>query len=101
MGVAGFLVCFAAAGALIALWLDHRAPRLAPSSLRAIIVHVAVAFVVAQFVAPFLMDGIIDGSSSSVLVAIFAVGLPAVTYSLLAAVWLIKLLAGMARGLPH
>jgi hypothetical protein len=101
VGVAGFLVCFAAASALIALWLDHRAPRLAPSSLRAIFVHVAGAFVVAQFVAPLLMDAMIDGSSSSVLVAIFVVGLPAVTYSFLAALWLIKLLAGMARGLPH
>ncbi len=101
MGAAGFLVCFAVGSAVLALWIDHRAPGLAPSTLRKIFIHLLAAMGVAHIVAPFLMDAVIDGSSWSVLVAVFAIALPAVTYSLLAAVWLIKLLVGMVRGLPH
>ena len=101
MGVGGFFACFVVASGIIALWIDNRAPRLAPASLKGSMIHVVAAVVAGNVVAPFAMDAISGDSPGSVLVAVFAVGLPAVTYSMLAAVWLIKLLTAMARGLPH
>ncbi len=101
MGVVGFLACFALGSGILALWIDNRAPRLAPTSLRGILIHVGASVVVANVVVHVAMERIIDNSPGSVLLAVFALALPATTYSLLAAVWLIKLLAAIARGLPH
>jgi hypothetical protein len=101
VGVAGFLVCFAVGSAIIALWIDARAPWLAPTSFRGFAIHVVAAVVAGNVLAPVAMDAIIGNWPGSLLVAVFAVGLPAVTYSFLAAVWLIKLVTGMARGVPH
>lgn len=91
MSVSVFLVCLAVGAGAIALWLDTRLTRLAPSTLRAVLIHVGVALVVAQLAAPGLTRLITaGGSEANAVIAVFAVGLPALTYCFLASIWLIK-----------
>lgn len=102
MSVGVFIVAFALGSALLALWIDQRFPRLAPQTLRAALLHVGASVVVAQLVVPAGM-GALDTATSAVarLSGLFGIGLPALTYSFLAAVWIMKVLHRTLRGLPH
>lgn len=92
-----FAVCFLVGAAVVAVWLDVRFPRLAPGSLKATLVHVGVTIVAAQIVLPFSFHAL-QGSRMLTLVALFGVAFPILTYSLLVAVWVLKLVANAARG---
>ncbi len=102
MSVGVFLVAFALGSGALALWIDQRLPRLAPGTLRAAFIHVGASIVVAQLVVPAGMGTLGSARSGVVfLTAVFAIGLPALTYSFLAAVWIMKVLHRTLRGLPH
>jgi hypothetical protein len=96
-----FLLCYVLGSAALAFWVAQRLPRLAPRSFRAAAVHLAAALVVGAFLAPILR--LVPGQPAlpSVMTALFAVGLPALTYMLLTGMWLLMLVAGgnpLARG---
>jgi hypothetical protein len=84
--------------ALVGLWLVVRFPALAPRAIGGAIVHVALAFGAAYFLAPSLSD-LVQGVSP--MAAFLAVAIPALVYVFAAAAWLLlaiqRLLAGGYR----
>lgn len=92
-----FAVFFLVGAASIALWIDIRFPRLAPKSFRAAFLHLGGALVGAQLLTP-LATYVLSGSVFLTLVSTFAVGFPALVYTLLVAIWIIRLLHSVARG---
>jgi hypothetical protein len=93
-----FAVCFLLGAVVIALWVDVRFPRLAPSSFGGAVLHVGGTIVGAQLLTP-LATHLLGGSAFLTLVSTFAVGFPALVYTLLVAFWIIRILHGAARGL--
>jgi hypothetical protein len=93
-----FAVCFLAGAAATAVWVEVRFPRLAPSSLGGAVLHVGGTIVAAQLLTP-LATHLLGGSAFLTLVSTFAVGFPALVYTLLVAIWVIRILRGVARGL--
>jgi hypothetical protein len=93
-----FVFLLAIGGALIALWIDARFPRLAPETLRASFVHAALAFVALAFV-PAAIDPMLGAADAVVrVVAIFGVVFPVLVYAFLAFTWLAKPLVSSLPG---
>jgi len=93
-----FIVLVLLGGAAIAFWIETRFPKLAPRELRTTLIHVGASLVAAQLIVPVLMHYTAAGESAvRILLAIFVVAFPSLTYSLLASIWAIKLFQGMLR----
>ena len=90
------MLLFVLGSATLAFWVAMCRPKLAPASFRAAGSHLAAALVVGTILGPVLhaVPGL--PSSLSLFVAVFGVGLPAITYMLLAGMWLVQLAAGQA-----
>jgi hypothetical protein len=93
-----FAICFLAGSAAVAIWTYVRFPELAPRSMRGILIHIGGTLVGAQLLAPVGIH-LLTGSAAWTLVAVFALGFPALTYSLLVALWVLKTLQSTMRGL--
>jgi hypothetical protein len=93
-----FAVCFLVGAVVIALWIDVRFPQLAPSSFGGTLLHVGGTIVGAQLLTP-LGTHLLGGSFFLTLVSTFVVGFPALVYTLLVAIWIIRFLRGVTRGL--
>jgi hypothetical protein len=96
-----FLLLFVLGAAALAVWVAQRLPGLAPRSFRATSVHLGLAVVIGATLAPILR--IVPGQPAlpAVMTALFAIALPALTYMLLAGMWLLMFVAGknpLARG---
>jgi hypothetical protein len=94
MGRDTFMLLFVLGSAALAFWVAVCRPKLAPANFRSGGIHLAAALVVGTIVGPVLhaVPGL--QSALSLLVALFAVGLPAITYMLLVGMWLVQLAAG-------
>jgi len=94
MGKEAFLLVFVLGAATLALWVAVRLPRLAPQSIRAAAVHMILALLLSFAMEPALQ--LVPGLPArlSVLIALFAIALPAMTYMFLSGVWFLKLMAG-------
>ena len=79
-----FVLALVTGAALLSLWLELRLPGLAPASLRAIVVHGALAFVGLRLVP----GG--EGGWGGAYVTIFAIALPALVYVFLVAIWFMR-----------
>ncbi len=102
MSVGVFVVVFAVGAGALALWVDNRFPRIAPATLRGALLHVGASIVAAQVVVPIGIRLAASGASDGVtLLGVFGIGLPGLTYTLLAAIWIIKVVHRTLRGLPH
>jgi hypothetical protein len=95
-----FAVCFLLGSGAVALWADLRFPELAPRTMRGTLLHVGAALLAGQLLAPIGIH-FLTGSPTLTLVALFALGFPALTYSLLVGIWVIKMLQSLMRGLRH
>jgi hypothetical protein len=84
MGNSLFAIALLAGSGLLALWLDARAPRLAPATLKPIVLHGVLAFVATQ-----LIPGGVDTVTGKLLV-VFGMALPALVYLLLVTIWFIR-----------
>jgi len=91
-----YSVVFLVGALALALWTRARFPHLAPAGLRGALIHVGVTMIAGQLLTPVALH--LFTSSTSVLVGVFAVALPALVYTLLAAVWLLQLLSDHLRG---
>jgi hypothetical protein len=89
-----FLLLFVLGAAALAVWVAQRLPGLAPRSLRTAAVHLGLAVVIGSTLAPVMR--IVPGQPAlpALLTALFAIALPALTYMLLAGMWLLMLVAG-------
>jgi hypothetical protein len=94
-----FLIAITVGAGAIALWLDVRFPKAAPKEMRQALLHVGLSIVVAQLAVPLLIKTIAAaGSPVGVFLALFGIGFPALTYCLLASIWIIK---GLQAALRH
>jgi hypothetical protein len=86
-----FLVCLAVGSAAVAMWVNVRFPKLMPWSLRWLLVHLVVAFVVVKSVSPAM--GLVAGSGvpAAGLASIFLVAFPVLVYEFLVGAWMIRL----------
>jgi uncharacterized membrane protein len=82
----------------IALWIDVRFPRLAPQEMAKAMLHVGASFAVGYAVGPAFQALVSYGDPRLTLLAIFALGFPAVVYCLLAGIWVIKFTQRMLSG---
>jgi ABC-type Fe3+-siderophore transport system permease subunit len=92
-----FAVCSLLGAAAVAVWLDLRFPRLTPATVKSILLHVGGALVAAQLLSPLAFH-FLTGSRASTLAVVFVVALPALTYALLVALWVLRFLANASRG---
>jgi hypothetical protein len=92
-----FAFCFLAGAAVVAVWVDVRFSGLAPETLRAATLHMGATIVAAQILVPVATHSL-TGSKTLALVAAFGVGFPALVYSILAAIWLVRLAHAGLRG---
>jgi len=89
-----FLLLFVLGAAALAVWVAQRLPGLAPRSFRAASIHLGLAVLIGSMLAPVLR--IVPGQPAlpAVLIAVFVIALPALTYMLLSGMWLLMLVAG-------
>ena len=93
-----FLLLFVLGSAALAVWVAVRLPRIGPANFRSGGVHLVVAMVVGSVLGPALQAVPGLPSALSLLVALFVVALPAITYMLLVGLWLVRLEVAQA---PH
>jgi hypothetical protein len=86
-----FLVCLAAGAAAVAMWVNVRFPKLMPWSLRRLLVHLVVAFVVVKSVSPAMRWVAESGVPAAGLTSIFLVAFPVLVYEFLVGAWMIRL----------
>ena len=87
-----FLIALTLGAAALALWINFRFPGIAPAEIRTAILHVAAALVVGQALVPLLHSLLLDLSPVlQAMVMTFLIGLPALIYSLLSSIWIIRL----------
>jgi hypothetical protein len=85
MTVSEFLIALTLGAAALALWINFRFPGIA-------VLHVAAALVVGQALVPLLRSAMPTMSPiAQALVMTFLIGLPALVYSLLSSIWIIRL----------
>jgi hypothetical protein len=94
MGKETFLLLFLLGAAALAAWVALRLPQLTPRSFRWAWAHLGASLVVGAVLGPVLhaVPGL--PSNLSVFVALFGIALPAITYMLLAGMWLVQLAVG-------
>jgi hypothetical protein len=87
-----FLIALTLGAAALALWINFRFPGIAPDEIRPAILHVAAALVVGQALVP-LLHSLLLGLNPVLLALVmtFVIGLPALIYSLLSSIWIIRL----------
>jgi hypothetical protein len=92
-----FALCFLAGAVAVGIWIDARFPRLAPGSLRVAVLHIGATIFAAQLLVP-VATHFLTGSQILTLISAFAVGFPALVYSILAGLWIAKLAHAGLRG---
>lgn len=92
-----FALFYLGGAAAVALWIDGRFPGLAPRTVRSALIHIGATMVGAQIVVP-LSAHFLTGSHLLVLVSACAVAFPALVYSVLAAIWVLRLVHSGLRG---
>jgi hypothetical protein len=97
VSAAAFSICLVLGAAAIAVWIYARWPRIAPSRLQVVVAHVVVALVVGYFSRSGIAFLASFESLVASFVAVFAVALPALTYNLLVAFWVLAVLAALSR----
>ena len=88
------MLLFVLGSAALAFWVAVCRPRIGPANFRSGGIRLVAALIVGTILGPVLH--VVQGlpSALSLFVALFAVGLPAITYMLLAGMWLVQLAAG-------
>lgn len=100
MSAGVFAVCFLFGAMAVALWIDARFPSLAPQNLRSALLHVGGTIVAAQVLIPLGLHAIV-GSPTLTLLSVFGLAFPGLTYTMLAGIWVIRLVANIWRGLSR
>ena len=90
------ILSFAVAAGMLALWVDFRFPGLVPECAKRRLGHAIISLAAVQFAAPGLMQALfsVDESAPFVLFGLFAIFLPALIYSFLSGIWLLRFFRG-------
>jgi hypothetical protein len=101
MSLVIFGIALVLGAAVLALWIAVRFPGLRPERLGIIMLHFLIAMVAAQLVPLGLLLPVSDSEAVQLMAGILAVALPVLVYTLLIAIWLLRLvqsaLGGMLR----
>jgi hypothetical protein len=92
-----FLIALTLAAAALALWSYVRWPGVAPTTMKAAVIRVAIALVLLQVGAAALGIGIAAAPSMGILMLVGTV-IPALTFAFLASIWFMKVCADQIRG---
>ena len=95
MSIQAFGVLFLLGSSAVALWVDSRFPEIAPANLTRALFRTLIALGVSQVVFPPVWEAAL--ARSPVLVAIFSLAVPCLTWVLLSAVWSIRQLQATLR----
>jgi hypothetical protein len=95
MSIGVFAILFLFGAGAIALWLDARFPGIAPPNLRAALFRTLIALAVSRLLFPSLWEAAL--ARGPVIVAVFAVAFPCLTWVLLSAIWSIRQLQATMR----
>jgi len=85
--------------AAIAVWIDVRFPRLSPDDLRAAAIRLAVAFVAAHAALPLVSYLVRPMPPAGEMTTVLAVGFVAMTFLMLAVVWIVRTLQRLLGGI--
>lgn len=88
-----YLVVYVVGAAVLAMWLYLRFPRIGPSDVTGVTLHLVASVLAANLVAPAAFGQ--AGSDGAMLAVTLGVVLPCVMYVLLSGIWLIRLGQGM------
>ena len=88
------VLSFGAGAAVLAVWIDFRFPRLAPTELRRVLLHVIGACGVCIATEMLLMDVAANDAAWRRIGTVFAVDLPVLVYMFIASLWVLKILRG-------
>ena len=94
-----FSIFFVLVAAAIAVWIDARFPRLSPGDLRAAAIRLAVAFVAAHATVPLASYLVRPMPPAGEMTTVLAVGFVAMTFLMLAVVWIVRTLQQLAGGM--
>jgi hypothetical protein len=98
MSDATFLIAFLFGASALACWTFVRFPAVAPTGIRGIIVHLVLAGLGANLALPFALGAVGPVESRVSALAVLAVALPALTYLMLASLWLLNVARQMMGG---
>jgi hypothetical protein len=91
-----FGIAFLFGAGAVALWCDVRFASFAPADLRRAMLRTFVALAAARFLFPVAWGAALE--RAPLLLALFAVAFPFLTYLLLSTIWSIKWLQATMRG---
>ena len=83
-------IVFALAGAVLALWVDTRAPRLRPRRALVYLAHLAAGILAIELAAS-LVERTASSGEAVLAASLFAALLPAFVYAFLTSLWLIRM----------
>lgn len=95
MSIQAFGVLFVLGCSAVAVWVDTRFPEIAPASLARALLRTLIALGVSQVVFPPVWEAAL--ARSPVLVAVFSLAFPCLTWVLLSAIWSIRQLQASLR----
>jgi hypothetical protein len=96
VSIQAFGILFLLGAAAVALWVDNRFPGIAPPNLRRALFRTLVALAVSQLIFPPAWEAAL--ARSPVLVAVFVLAFPCLTWVLLSAIWSIRQLQATLLG---
>ena len=91
-----FVIVFLLGCATLALWLDAGFPQFAPRDLRRALFRSGIALGVTMGLFPPIWDAVV--ARGPIVVALFVLALPCLTYLLLSTLWSIRQLQGAMSG---
>ena len=95
MSVQVFGILFLLGSSAVAFWVDARFPEIAPADLRRALFRALIALGVSQVVFPPVWEAAL--ARSPVLVAVFSLAFPCLTWVLLSTIWAIRQLQATLR----
>ena len=99
MSVVVFGIFFVLGAAAIALWISVRFPKLKPERLAVIMIHLVFAMVLAQLLPFGLLLPVSASAAIQLMAGILTVALPVLVYTLLVAIWLLRIVQGALGGM--
>lgn len=99
MSVVVFGIFFVLGAAAIALWISVRFPKLKPERLAIIMIHLVLAMVFAQLLPFGLLLPISASAAIQLMAGILTLALPVLVYTLLIAIWLLRIVQGALGGM--
>jgi hypothetical protein len=99
MSVVVFGIFFVLGAAAIALWISVRFPKLKPQRLAIIMIHLVLAMVLAQLLPFGLLLPISASAAIQLMAGILTLALPVLVYTLLIAIWLLRIVQGALGGM--